>query len=250
MIDPSPILIGTAGWSIPTAEAECFPAIGTHLERYASKMSAVEINSSFHRPHRRSTYERWAAGTPQNFRFSAKIPKEISHKRKLVDAAEPLATFVEQVGGLGEKLGVLLLQLPPSLAFVPGIASAFLDALRYRAGHEIGIACEPRHATWFAGEAEAWLVEHRVARVAADPVLAAGGERPGGWTGLRYHRLHGSPRIYYSPYGPERLEELAQVLTNGRGMGGDTWCIFDNTAAGAATGNALSLQSLLAPAAR
>ena len=93
-------------------------------------------------------------------------------------------------------------------------------------------------------------MEHRVARVAADPVLTAGGERPGGWTGLRYHRLHGSPRIYYSPYGPERLAALAQTLTNGKGTGRKTWCIFDNTAAGAATSNALSFQTLLAPPVR
>ena len=202
-------------------------------------MSAVEINSSFHRPHRRLTYERWAASTPEHFRFSVKIPKEISHVRKLVDADELLVSFVEQIEGLADRLSVLLLQLPPSLAFARGVASSFFGTLRHRIGPDISIACEPRHATWFTRDAEACLIEHRVARVAADPVLAAGGERPGGWTGLRYHRLHGSPRVYYSPYGRDRLEGLAEAARREDEAAVPSWWIFDNTAAGAATNDAL-----------
>ncbi len=245
MSGPQPPLIGTAGWSIPAAAAASFPAAGTHLERYASTLPAVEINSSFHRPHRRSTYERWAASTPEAFRFSAKIPKEISHVRKLVDAGEPIATFIGQVGGLGDKLAVLLLQLPPSLAFVRPVASAFLLELRRTAGADIGIVCEPRHATWFTDEAEACLVAARVARVAADPVLATGGERPGGWPGLRYRRLHGSPRVYYSSYEPAWLDALSATIANEKKTPHGSWCIFDNTASSAATGNALSLRTLM-----
>ncbi len=116
-----------------------------------------------------------------------------------------------------------------------------------RLSPDISIACEPRHATWFARDAEACLIEHRSARVAADPVLAAGGERPGGWTGLRYHRLHGSPRVYYSPYGRDRLEGLAEAARGEDEAAVPSWWIFDNTAAGAATSDALCLQSLLAP---
>ncbi len=132
MIDPSPLLIGTAGWSIPAADAASFPAAGTLLERYATTMSAVEINSSFHRPHRRSTYERWAASTPERFRFSVKIPKAISHVRRLVDADELLVSFVEQIEGLADRLSVLLLQLPPSLAFASGVAASFFATLRHK----------------------------------------------------------------------------------------------------------------------
>lgn len=243
-----PLLPGTAGWSIPRAAASAFPASGTHLERYAAVLPAVEINSSFHRPHRRATYQRWAASTPASFRFFAKVPKEISHVRKLVGGAEPLDAFLEQVGGLGDKLGILLLQLPPSLAFDHAVAAQVFDMLRRRIGPDIGIACEPRHATWFGERAEACLVENRVARVAADPVLAPGGERPGGWTGLRYHRLHGSPRIYYSAYGQQRVEALAASIAPPDDAGSSTWCIFDNTASGAAIDDALCLRSLMMPA--
>ena len=123
-------LIGTAGWSIPKAAQNAFLQGSSHLTRYAVVLSAAEINSSFHRPHRRAVYEKWAASVPPGFRFSVKLPKEISHTRKLVDCGEPLASFIEQIARLGEKLGVVLLQLPPSLAFAPDTASSFLTNLR------------------------------------------------------------------------------------------------------------------------
>jgi uncharacterized protein YecE (DUF72 family) len=239
--------IGTAGWSIPKAVADAFFAGTSHLERYAAVLPVAEINSSFHRPHRRATYARWAASVPPEFRFSVKLPMDMSHTRKLTDCREPLDVFAEQVGGLDEKLGVVLVQLPPSLAFDPAVASAFFAAARQRLGTAVGFACEPRHATWFAADADALLVEHRVARVAADPALAPGGERPGGWPGLRYRRLHGTPRVYYSAYGAERLAALAQTLANEDDGGTPSWCIFDNTAAGAATRDALDLLALTSP---
>src|SRR5882757_510271 len=80
------VWIGCAGWSIPTHLADRFPATGTHLERYASRFNAVEINSSFYRPHQTKTYSRWADSTPADFRFSVKLPQEITHRRRLVDA--------------------------------------------------------------------------------------------------------------------------------------------------------------------
>ena len=239
-------LIGTAGWSIPKAAQDAFPQDSSHLARYAAVLTAAEINSSFHRPHQRSVYEKWAASVPPGFRFSVKLPKEISHKRKLVDCDEPLAAFIEQIGGLGEKLGVALLQLPPSLAFAPDTASSFLTDLRGRTGPSVGIACEPRHASWFTAEANACLTDCRIARVVADPVIVPPGLEPGGWTGLVYRRLHGSPRMYYSAYEPARLQALAQAMTDDQPAQSQSWCIFDNTASGAATIDALALQTVLA----
>src|ERR1700712_4304266 len=96
-----------AGWSLPRAEQACFPDAGSHLERYAARFDAVEINSSFHRPHRRSTYERWAASVPAGFRFSVKLPREITHRLRLTDIDAKLGDFAEKVSGLGEKLGAL-----------------------------------------------------------------------------------------------------------------------------------------------
>ncbi len=235
--------IGTAGWSIPTATAGAFPTAGSHLERYAQVFTAVEINSSFHRPHRRSTYERWAASVPAAFRFSVKMPKTISHDARLVDVGDLLDAFVVQVSGLGDKLAVLLLQLLPSFAYDQALATNFFDTLRPQLSDIVQLACEPRHASWFTDDANACLVAYRVARVMADPVLVPGGDRPGGWTGLHYHRLHGSPRVYYSPYDRLRLEALAEIP---HANAPSTWCIFDNTASGAATGDALTLKDIIA----
>src|SRR5215207_10102592 len=123
------IRIGTAAWSIPKEHAVLFPAAGSHLERYGAIFNAVEINSSFYRPHRTATYERWAASVPEDFRFAVKVPKSVTHERRLKDAGDLLDQFVSEVGGLGPKLGPLLIQLPPSLAFQEGVADAFLAGL-------------------------------------------------------------------------------------------------------------------------
>ncbi|WP_174273717.1 DUF72 domain-containing protein, partial [Sphingomonas bacterium] len=187
---------GTAGWSIPAALADRFPADGSHLERYARRLNAVEINSSFYRPHRRATYARWAASVPPGFRFAVKLPKAISHERRLEDCAELLARFAEEVDGLGEKRGPLLLQLPPSFAFAPITAERFFVLAAGCLGG--AMVCEPRHPSWFTAEADALLAGHRIARVAADPALVPAAADPGGWRGLTYRRLHGSPRIYWS----------------------------------------------------
>src|SRR5215203_6211561 len=228
------IRIGTAGWSIPKEHAAPFPAAGSHLERYGTVLNAVELNSSFYRPHRTATYERWVASVPEDFRFAVKVPKAITHERRLKDAGDLLDQFVSEVGGLGPKLGPLLIQLPPSLALQEGIADAFLREVRERV--EGGIVCEPRHRSWFTPDVEVLLCELRIARVAADPAPVRGAGEPGGWRGLSYHRLHGSPRIYYSQYSSEVLAGVAeQLVTEAADDDVETWCIFDNTAAFAAT---------------
>ena len=123
------LFIGTAGWSIGTRYAGHFPPAGTHLQRYGARLDAVEINSSIYRPHRRETYERWAASVPAGFRFSVKLPKAITHERRLAGFEAPLDRFMAEVGGLGDKLGVLLVQMPPSLRFEERTAAAFFQRL-------------------------------------------------------------------------------------------------------------------------
>src|SRR5690242_6113602 len=173
--------IGTAGWAIPRAAAEAFPGEGSHLRRYARVFACAEINSSFHRSHRPAVYERWAAETPPTFRFSAKIPGAITHEGGLVRARAPLERFLDEVGALGDRLAVLLVQLPPSLAFEARRARAFFDLVhRLFAG---AIVCEPRHASWFTPTSDRALAAARVGRVATDPVRAADALRPGGWLG-------------------------------------------------------------------
>lgn len=240
-VRPVSVHVGCAGWNLPRDFQDEFPGAdtGTHLQRYAARLPAVEIDSSFYRPHRPETYARWAAGVPQGFRFAVKLPRTITQQRRLADCADLLETFLDQTAGLGQKLGCLLVQLPPSLALDKRAATAFFRTLRER--HSGAVACEPRHATWFSPQGESLLKAFRIARVAADPPRAPTDGEPGGDTALVYYRLHGTPRIYYSDYPPEVLETLVSKLGTWLQSGSETWCIFDNTALGAATGNALSV---------
>lgn len=235
------IHLGCAGWSLSRAYAERFSTQGSHLERYASSLNAVEINSSFYRPHRPATYARWAASVPEGFRFAVKVPKEITHERRLVDCEQSLASFLDQCGELGDRLGCLLVQLPPSLVYEPALVEGFLGQLRGRFSGQVAI--EPRHKTWMA--AEPLLIDMQVAQVAADPPRFVVDAEPRGWPGLVYWRLHGSPRVYFSDYPSEWLKALAPALMASADASTPTWCIFDNTAADAAVGDALETQAIL-----
>ncbi len=232
------IRVGCAGWSVPSAYAERFGEGESHLARYATRFDAVEIDSSFYRPHRPATYARWAETTPEGFSFAIKVPRAVTHERRLVETAEALDRFFAETGALGAKRGPVLVQLPPSLSFDPPIAAAFWRELRDRFAGEV--VCEPRHPSWFGRDADRLLGAWNVARVAADPPPVPGADEPGGWAGLRYLRLHGSPRMYYDTYDEAYLDRLAGRLVE-VAEHAPVWCIFDNTAAGAATLNVFSL---------
>lgn len=235
--------IGTAGWAIPTAAADRIGGEGTHLARYARVFTCCEINSSFYRPHASRQYAKWAAATPAGFRFAVKVPRTITHDARLRRPAEPLARFLEETGGLGPRRGPLLVQLPPSHAFDPRVVGRFFDVLRRL--YDGPVVCEPRHASWFTARVDRALSAHRVARVAADPARVPEAASPGGWPGLRYVRWHGSPRVYWSRYDAEAIATLAaQLVAPADAV--ETWCIFDNTASGAAIENACDLMRRMA----
>jgi uncharacterized protein YecE (DUF72 family) len=238
------IAVGCAGWSLPRREQHRFAEGESHLQRYASRFSVTEINSTFHRPHQARVYERWANAVPADFRFCAKLPKTITHEHRLADCAALLRQFLDEASPLGAKLACLLVQLPPSLAFDEAVAGAFMDMLRQ---HWPGnAALEPRHASWFEPAADSLMREFRVARVLADPVRHESGRTPGGWRAFIYVRLHGSPRMYYSEYDRSVIGALARRLRMAEGECDEAWCIFDNTASGAAVTNALQLAEALA----
>ncbi len=234
------VRIGCAGWSIPSRDAASFGSGASHLQRYATRFDVVEINSSFYRPHADGTYARWAAAVPARFRFSAKLPKTITHDARLKGSGTLLDRFAGEVAGLGDKLGGLLVQLPPSLVFEARAANTFFAMLRRR--FDVAIACEPRHASWFDPGVSTLWQRHAVARVAADPARLPEAARPAGEGEWTYWRLHGSPRMYYDDYDEARLRDFATQLRATKGR--VAWCIFDNTAAGHAIPNALRLQQL------
>jgi uncharacterized protein YecE (DUF72 family) len=241
--------IGCAGWALEKSLQALFPPEGTHLRRYAAVFSAVEINSSFYRPHKRATYARWSESVAEGFRFCVKVPKEITHTRRLRDCGSSLDRFLDEVSGLGSKLGPLLVQLPPSLAWKTEVCMGFLEDLRNR--FQGSVALEPRHATWFQGGGRGGsgsgvdeiLNRFRIARVAADPAVLPEAGKPGGWNGFTYHRLHGHPKMYYSKYPEGSLASLSEDLARERGTG-EVYCIFDNTAEGHAIPDALALMRM------
>lgn len=237
------VRVGTAGWSIRRQYCALGPVGGSHLERYSLRLSCAEINSSFHRSHRSSTYARWAMSTPADFRFSVKAPRAITHDCALSPTLGQMATFLTEVGNLGDKLGPILFQLPPRQSFEEPAARAFFTLFRdlYPTGNAV---LEPRHSAWFLPEAGHLLEEFHISRVIADPPRAAAVERPGGYPGLIYYRLHGSPRVYYSGYSVAWLNDLAKRIWTQHPTS-EVWCIFDNTASGAALENAVTLISVL-----
>jgi uncharacterized protein YecE (DUF72 family) len=237
-------LVGCAGWSIPRQHAHLFGEGDSMLARYATRFALAEVNSSFYRAHQRKTWERWAAEVPASFRFTAKMPQEITHERALRGCNACVQKFLGEVGGLGDKLACLLLQLPRSRPLEARIAGNFFSQLRKR--YAGALAIEPRNASWFSAQADALLKEFEVARVAADPALSEAAAHPGGGGAVRYWRWHGSPRMYYSDYGEASLQDLAREVRARAPRGTRRLVVFDNTAHAFAAANAARLQQLLA----
>jgi len=237
------IRVGTSGWSIPRASAHHFDSAGTALQRYSNRLGCTEINSSFYRPHAAATYAKWRDRTPSAFRFAVKLPRTITHELGLKDAREPLVAFLHQTDGLAEKRGPVLVQLSPSFAFDEVVVTRFFDLVRGL--YNGAVVCEPRHPTWFSPVVDSLLETYTVARVAADPAPVPSAADPAGWPDIVYFRLHGSPRKYWSRYDEEFLSTCATAIRRSVSAN-EVWCVFDNTASGAASENAWSLSERLA----
>ncbi len=160
-------VIATSGWSIPRTVAHLFPETGSGLSRYVAVFNGVEINSTFYRHHRMTTFERWANSVPDEFRFAVKLPREITHEHRLHAVGQIFKTFVEELAALNGKLGPLLCQLPSTLEFDGNEATAAFEAMR-----EVFpgmLVVEPRHTSWATPPAEEVLTRYAVDRVLADP---------------------------------------------------------------------------------
>jgi uncharacterized protein YecE (DUF72 family) len=142
------LFIGTQGWSYPSWVGPFYapqtrPA--RFLEAYSKQFGTVELDATFYATPRDSTVAGWRTRTPAGFVFSGKFPKSITHDKQLVDCQEDARHFVETMQLLGEKLGPLLLQMPPSFAAeeLPAL-STFLNVLP----QGVQVALEVRHPTW------------------------------------------------------------------------------------------------------
>jgi len=120
------------------------------------------------------------------------------------------------------------------------VVTAFLDLVRHI--YDGPVVCEPRHATWFSPLVTSLLERYRVSRVAADPSPVPEAAVPGAWPGVAYFRLHGSPRTYWSRYDEHAITTLAAQIGS-LATAEQVWCVFDNTASGAAIENACDLRN-------
>lgn len=235
------IYVGTAHWQIPKQYSRGFTPDGSHLQRYAASLNAVEINSSFYKEHQEKTYERWRDSVPKDFKFSVKISHLFTHEQELRVSYDFLKDSMKRILALQEKLGALLVQLPPMLTFQPHDVADFFNKLRKL---YVGpVAIEPRHATWLRPEALELLRDLELSKVYADPAPCPLPLEDSPLAGITYIRLHGSPQIYKSDYSLTRLQELAATIH--RLPEKNIWCIFDNTTYGYATKNALDLSGAL-----
>ena len=238
--------VGIAGWGNPPTHRGKRADTQSHLAYYAQHFDCVEINSSFYRSHRRETYQRWRDSTTARFRFAVKMPLSITHESGLRNARRELSGFFAEIEGLGPKLAVIFIQLPPSLEFTARTVRTFLQRLPRLP--DLHVVCEPRHMSWFSKSADAVLLRAGVSRAAVDPAIIDAAAVPGGARQFAYYRWHGSPRMYYSSYRAAHLTSLAATLSEAEPR--EAWCIFDNTARYAAWRNAAYLESALLRARR
>lgn len=170
------LLIGTSGWQYkdwrpPKTGGDDRPYLypaglpqSRWLEHYASRFTVVEINNAFYRLPEKDTFRRWRETTPKDFVYAVKMSRYLTHVKRLKDPAEPVGRFMERAEALGDKLGPVLLQLPPTLRADLDSLDATLSAFP----KSVKVAVEPRHETWFTDEARDLLAKHGAALCWAD----------------------------------------------------------------------------------
>jgi uncharacterized protein YecE (DUF72 family) len=268
------VRIGISGWTYAPWRGRFYPrGLGqrNELAYVAERMNSVEINGSFYSLQRRSSYEAWAAAVPDDFVFSVKGGRFITHMKKLAGIETPLANFLASgVLALGPKLGPILWQLPPNLGFDSERIEAFFQLLPRTTGAAAAIAVdhdqripadralttvadpaqrirhavEVRHETFRTNEFYELLRRQQVALVVADS--------PGKWpfieeitTDFMYVRLHGHDELYTSGYSDESLDEWAAKIRNWVAANQDVYIYCDNDAKVRAPYDAMGLMQRL-----
>jgi uncharacterized protein YecE (DUF72 family) len=268
------VRIGISGWTYAPWRGRFYPrGLGqrNELAYVAERMNSVEINGSFYSLQRRSSYEAWAAAVPDDFVFSVKGGRFITHMKKLAGIETPLANFLASgVLALGPKLGPILWQLPPNLGFDSERIEAFFQLLPRTTGAAAAIAVdhdqripadralttvadpaqrirhavEVRHETFRTNEFYELLRRQQVALVVADS--------PGKWpfieeitTDFMYVRLHGHDELYTSGYSDESLDEWAAKIRNWVAANQDVFIYCDNDAKVRAPYDAMGLMQRL-----
>ncbi len=239
--------VGTSGYNYYHWRGKFYPEglpSRNWLEHYASVFNTVELNVTFYRLPRPTTFARWYSCTPREFTFALKGNRAVTHTRRLRDAAAPVASFFERARELKEKLSVVLWQLPPSLKADLALLQEFCALLREVPGELAPRhAFEFRHPSWFCPEVYALLEKNNFALCIADAPR---------WPTARlatadfvYIRFHGSEKLYASSYTRQQLEDWAAQISRWLAEGRDVYAYFNNDAEGHAVANARELCTLL-----
>ncbi|MCS6816721.1 MAG: DUF72 domain-containing protein [Blastocatellia bacterium] len=238
----SRLAIGTSGWNYAHWKSRFYPETlptARWLEFYSRHFRTVEVNATFYRTPRPTTVRKWIEATPDDFVFSVKMNRRITHRRRLSDAEEALETFLAMLSEFGEKLGTVLIQLPPSVRFDREGVERFFKTLRHKSPR-IRYALEPRHRTWLQEEAYALLRYYEIAFCQAD----SGGRYPTAevvTAPFVYLRFHGPGALYASAYTDEQLRAVAEKICAWRDRDLDVYAYFNNDFDGYAIENARKL---------
>ena len=239
--------IGTSGWSYRHWRGVLYP-VGAkspdYLRLYARVFATVELNASFYRMQRAETYRKQAEAVPEGFVLAVKAHRSITHEMRLEGVETRWREFVSSAAALGEKLGPVLLQLPPSFHCRPDLLEAFLGERRRDRCEAPRLAFEFRHASWFDSGIIGLLRAHGAALVVADssryPRAPLEITAP-----LAYLRFHGLEALFASSYSDAQLREWARRIREWLAAGLDVYAYFNNDAEGCAVRNALRLRELV-----
>ncbi|MGZ4970125.1 MAG: DUF72 domain-containing protein [Methylobacter sp.] len=241
--DVGHVYIGTSGWSYPEWQGRFYSGVARKnwLRFYAQHFSAVEINGTFYRLQSPGTFKKWFDETPPTFRFALKANRYLTHNRKLLDPLPSIRIEKSHAEALGDKLAVVLWQLPPSLKKDIELLKQFIDALQQ--WPEVRHSIEFRHKSWFNDQTADCLAQAEIAICLSDAATWPIWDRVS--SNLVYIRLHGHTQTYVSSYGESELAYWAERLARWTGQGKEVHVYFDNTAECAAPVNALALQTML-----
>ncbi|WP_328712251.1 DUF72 domain-containing protein [Nocardia salmonicida] len=238
--------VGTSGWQYRDWRGVLYPQgmpVRQWLEHYAQEFATVESNSAFYRLPSRENFAAWRERTPAGFVMAVKASRYLTHIKRLRDPAEPVRRLLDRTEGLGERLGPILLQLPPTLRadtdLLDDCLRCFPDSVR--------VAVEPRHESWWTDETRAVLRSHRAALTWADrdsrPITPLW--RTTDWAYLRLHAGRATP---LPSYGKQALSGWAHRLLDTWSPDADSYVYFNNDHGGAAVRDAVTFAHLAAGA--
>lgn len=239
--------MGCSGWNYTSWRGRFYPRdlpATQWLEFYATRFDTVEINNSFYRLPPRSTFEDWRARMPPGFLCAVKASRFLTHLKRLLDPEEPIERLMASVSGLGQRLGPVLYQLPPTLKLDLPRLDHFLRTLRRHSRAARLPVVEFRHPSWYIDETFELLARRRVTMCLHDKHGSAIAEPVVG--PFTYVRFHGTSGRYHGSYSRRQLQHWAHVLVEQMHAGRRAFAYFNNDPEAVATKNAVTLREMIA----